>query len=104
MLKKEIFLGALLFLFGDVLKSIFTRRPRWAETIDQIDKIGWQSQVVVLVTGAFTGMVFAVQTYHQFHKVQMDTAVGPVVSLAMMRAQDLAPFSKLDRLYFSLGE
>ena len=34
------------------------------------------------MTGAFTGMVFAVQTYLQFHKVKMDTAVGPVVSVA----------------------
>ena len=79
----------MLLLLGDMLKTTFTHRPRWAETIEQTYRIGWQSQAVVLITGAFTGMVFAVQTYQQFHKVKMDTAVGPVVSVAMTR--ELAP-------------
>ena len=82
-------LGSMLFLFLDIVKTTFTRRPRWGETLVQTYKIGWQSQAVVVVTGAFTGMVFAVQTYLQFHKVKMDTAVGPVVSVAMTR--ELAP-------------
>src|SRR2546430_5210611 len=82
-------LGALVVLLGDIIRTTFTRRPRWAETIAQTYKIGWQSQAVVLITGAFTGMVFTVQTGLQFHKVKMDTAVGPVVSIAMMR--ELAP-------------
>jgi phospholipid/cholesterol/gamma-HCH transport system permease protein len=38
---------------------------------------------VVLVTGAFTGMVLAAQTYLQFHKVKMDTATLAVVSVSM---------------------
>jgi phospholipid/cholesterol/gamma-HCH transport system permease protein len=78
-------LGSMILLFLDIVKTTFSKRPRWSETIDQIYKIGWQSQAVVVVTGAFTGMVFAVQTYLQFHKVKMDTAVGPVVSVAMSR-------------------
>ena len=82
-------LGAMLFLLLDIFKTTFTRRPRWRETIEQIYKIGWQSQAVVVITGAFTGMVFADQIYNQFHKVKMDTAVGPVVSVAMTR--ELAP-------------
>ena len=82
-------LGAMFILLGDTLKTVVTGRPRWRETIDQTYRIGWQSQAVVLITGAFTGMVFAVQTGLQFHKVKMDTAVGPVVSIAMLR--ELAP-------------
>jgi phospholipid/cholesterol/gamma-HCH transport system permease protein len=82
-------LGSMLMLLGDIFKTTFSKRPRWRETVDQTFKIGWQSQAVVVITGAFTGMVFAVQTYHQFHKVKMDTAVGPVVSVAMTR--ELAP-------------
>lgn len=81
--------GGVLLLFLDVVRTIFTRRPRVAETFDQLYKVGWQSQAVVLITGAFTGMVFAVQTGLQFHKVKMDTAVGPVVAVAMLR--ELAP-------------
>jgi phospholipid/cholesterol/gamma-HCH transport system permease protein len=78
-------LGGMLMLLGDIFKTTFTQRPRWRETINQTYSVGWKSQMVVLVTGAFTGMVFAVQTYFQFHKVKMDTAVGPVVSVAMTR-------------------
>jgi len=78
-------LGSMLLLLLDIVKTTFSKRPRWSETVDQAYKIGWQSQAVVVVTGAFTGMVFAVQTYLQFHKVKMDTAVGPVVSVAMTR-------------------
>jgi phospholipid/cholesterol/gamma-HCH transport system permease protein len=81
--------GGVLMLLLEMLRTTFTRRPRWAETIEQTYKIGWQSQAVVLITGAFTGMVFAVQTGLQFHKVKMDTAVGPVVAIAMLR--ELAP-------------
>src|SRR5213595_4198265 len=44
---------------------------------------GVKSQSVVLITGAFTGMVLAAQTYVQFHKVKMDTAVLAVVSVSM---------------------
>ncbi|MBM3858994.1 MAG: ABC transporter permease [Verrucomicrobia bacterium] len=81
--------GGVLLLFLDVIATTFIRRPRWKETIEQMYKIGWQSQAVVIITGAFTGMVFAVQTGLQFHKVKMDTAVGPVVAIAMLR--ELAP-------------
>lgn len=81
--------GGVLLLLGEILRTTFTRRPRLGETIGQTYKIGWQSQAVVLITGAFTGMVFAVQTGLQFHKVKMDTAVGPVVAIAMLR--ELAP-------------
>ena len=42
-----------------------------------------KSQSVVLITGAFTGMVLAAQTYFQFHKVKMDTATLAVVSVSM---------------------
>jgi phospholipid/cholesterol/gamma-HCH transport system permease protein len=81
--------GGVLVLFGEIIRTTFTCRPRWRETIEQTYKIGWQSQAVVIITGAFTGMVFAVQTGLQFHKVKMDTAVGPVVAIAMLR--ELAP-------------
>ncbi len=60
-------LGMLVLLLGDILKTAFTRRPRWRVTLDQIYRVGWQSQAMVIITGAFTGMVFAVQTGLQFH-------------------------------------
>jgi phospholipid/cholesterol/gamma-HCH transport system permease protein len=82
-------LGGMAALLWEVLTVTFSKRPRWRETFYQFNQAGAKSQVVVLITGAFTGMVFAVQTYFQFKKVQMETAVGPVVSVAM--ARELGP-------------
>jgi phospholipid/cholesterol/gamma-HCH transport system permease protein len=48
-----------------------------------------KSQSVVLITGAFTGMVLCAQTYFQFHKVKMDTATLAVVSVSM--SSELGP-------------
>jgi phospholipid/cholesterol/gamma-HCH transport system permease protein len=64
---------------------LFSRRPRWRQTLNQLHFIGVRSIPVVAITGAFTGMVFAAQTYLQFHRVKMDTAVGAVVAVAMTR-------------------
>ena len=47
--------------------------------------MGYRSQPVVIITGAFTGAVFAAQTFFQFHVIGMDSAVGAVVSVSMCR-------------------
>src|ERR687888_154166 len=71
-------------LFGlETSQSLFSRRPDWPGLSYQLYFVGVKSQSVVLVTGAFTGMVLCAQTYFQFHKVKMDTATLAVVSVAM---------------------
>ncbi len=55
----------------------------WRDLLYQIYFTGVKSQSVVLITGAFTGMVLGAQTYFQFHKVKMDTATLAVVSVSM---------------------
>ena len=73
-----------LTLFGrDVVFSLFSHRLCGRDLIYQLYFLGVKSQTVVLVTGAFTGMVLAAQTFFQFHKVQMDTATLAVVSVSM---------------------
>src|SRR5205823_7610403 len=57
--------------------------------LGQIVEIGLLSQLVVIVTGAFTGAVFAAQTYFQFNRIGMGSAVGAVVSVAI--ARELGP-------------
>jgi phospholipid/cholesterol/gamma-HCH transport system permease protein len=52
---------------------------------EQLAEIGYGSQLVVIVTGGFTGAVFTAQAYFQFASLNMETAVGPVVTLAMFR-------------------
>src|SRR5262247_981739 len=76
-------LGRLTLLAKETLGSLFRFRVAWRDLIYQIHSIGVKSQSVVLVTGAFTGMVLGAQTYFQFHKVKMDTATLAVVSVSM---------------------
>jgi len=77
-------LGDMTLLFWETLQSLFRRRLSFGDLIYQLYFIGLKSQSVVLITGAFTGMVLAAQTYLQFHKVRMDTATMAVVSVSML--------------------
>ena len=76
-------LGKLTFLTKDTLGSLLTFKVAGRDLLYQIYFAGVKSQSVVLITGAFTGMVLAAQTYLQFHKVKMDTATLAVVSVSM---------------------
>lgn len=78
-------LGQLAILAGETFSSIACGRIRVRLTLQQIAEIGFGSQVVVIVTGAFTGAVFTAQAYFQFASLNMETAVGPVVTLSMFR-------------------
>ncbi len=76
-------LGQLAFLCRDIFESLVKHRVEWRNLIYQIYFVGVKSQSVVLITGAFTGMVLCAQAYLQFHKVKMDTATLAVVSVSM---------------------
>jgi phospholipid/cholesterol/gamma-HCH transport system permease protein len=76
-------LGQIALLTKETLVSAFTFKVAWRDLLYQIYFIGVRSQAVVLVTGAFTGMVLGAQTYFQFHKVKMDTATLAVVGVSM---------------------
>jgi phospholipid/cholesterol/gamma-HCH transport system permease protein len=83
------YLGEVVLLAADTGRSIFTRKLRWRLFLGQVVEIGLLSQVVVVITGAFTGAVFAAQSYFQFNKLGMGSAVGALVSVSLCR--ELAP-------------
>jgi phospholipid/cholesterol/gamma-HCH transport system permease protein len=76
--------GKVTLLFIDAIKSF---RPPWEKEniISQMVQVGVMSVPVVMITGIFTGMVLAAQTYYQFHKLTVETVVGLVVGLSMTR-------------------
>src|SRR5258706_116077 len=76
-------LGRLSLLTRDAVASLLTFKVAWRDLLYQVYFAGVKSQSVVLITGAFTGMVLGAQTYFQFHKVKMDTATLAVVSVSM---------------------
>jgi phospholipid/cholesterol/gamma-HCH transport system permease protein len=79
------YLGQIVMLASDTFASLFTRHLRWKLFCRQMVDIGLLSQLVVVITGAFTGAVFAAQTYFQFNKLGMGSAVGAVVSVSICR-------------------
>lgn len=79
------FLGSLALLTFEAFGSIFSGRIRWGLVVRQIAEIGYRSQPVVILTGVFTGAVLTAQTFFQFRTLGMESAVGPVVSVAMCR-------------------
>jgi phospholipid/cholesterol/gamma-HCH transport system permease protein len=83
------YLGELVLLAFDTFRSIFTHKLRWKLFLNQIVEIGLLSQLLVVITGGFTGAVFAAQAYFQFNKLGIGSGVGAVVSVALCR--ELAP-------------
>jgi phospholipid/cholesterol/gamma-HCH transport system permease protein len=76
-------LGRGTILCRDIGSSLVHVKPVGRDVLYQMYFIGVKSQSVVIITGAFTGMVLCAQTYFQFHKVEMDTATLAVVSVGM---------------------
>jgi phospholipid/cholesterol/gamma-HCH transport system permease protein len=70
------------------LQSVYWsfRRPFKLDYIfKQMDFIGVHSLLVVLITGAFTGMVLALQSSYGFRKFGAEGLVGAIVALSMTR-------------------
>lgn len=62
------------------------RRPFKLDYIfKQMEFIGVNSAVVVIITGTFTGMVLALQSYYGFRKFGAEGLVGATVALSMTR-------------------
>ncbi len=79
------YLGQVALLAGEVVSALMTARVRWRLFLSQIVTIGIGSQLVVIITGAFTGAVFAAQAYFKFSELGLGSATGAVVSIAMCR-------------------
>jgi phospholipid/cholesterol/gamma-HCH transport system permease protein len=83
------YLGEVVLLAADTFRSIFTHRLRWKLFLNQVVEIGLLSQLLVIITGGFTGAVFSAQAFFQFNNLGMGSAVGAVVSVSLCR--ELAP-------------
>ena len=79
------YLGELTVLAGNAVESVFFGKKRIRLIFQQIAEIGYRSQPVVMVTGAFTGAVLTAQSLFQFSKFGMETMGGALVSVSMLR-------------------
>ncbi|MCD8491165.1 MAG: ABC transporter permease [Geovibrio sp.] len=81
--------GRLFLLFWETLRVAFVPPYRFRLFIKQVEFIGVNSLSVIILTGSFTGMVFAFQSYIGFSKFGAEYLVGTVVTLGM--ARELGP-------------
>lgn len=59
--------------------------PNLTKILFHANRIGVDSLVIVVLTGSFTGMVFALQSYIGFQRVGGEQFIGAVVALGMVR-------------------
>lgn len=78
-------LGAMAVFFWQTLSWLFARRPRRALVVASLHQIGVLSLPVIMLTGAFIGMVLAVQAYNQFQSFGMESRLGVMINLSMYR-------------------
>ncbi len=77
--------GRIMILFYKTLTLTFRPPFDLRNLFKQIEEVGVKSIPVVLITGAFTGMVLALQSYTGFKRFNAEAFVGTVVALSMTR-------------------
>lgn len=82
-------LGKMSILFYRVITLIFRKPYRTKEIFEQMEFIGVKSTYIILLTGCFAGMAFALQTHYAFSMFGAEGLIGMTVVLALTR--ELAP-------------
>ncbi|MGB9667557.1 MAG: MlaE family ABC transporter permease [Thermosulfidibacteraceae bacterium] len=73
-----------LFLFVTIF-WIFAKPIKFKRVLRQIHFIGYRSISIVALTGIFTGMVLALESYYALNKFGAESLLGPAVALSMLR-------------------
>lgn len=75
-----------LSLFGTrTLRWLMTRLPKRETVLPNFYQVGVQSLPVVALTGTFIGMVLALQSFFQFHRIGLETRLGAVINMSLVR-------------------
>ncbi len=67
------------------MRWMFTRLPRRETLLPNFFEVGVLSLPVVALTGTFIGMVLAVQSYFQFRQLGLETRLGAVINMSLVR-------------------
>lgn len=79
------YVGGLSQFIASTLTWLFRRFPRGDQLLPTFYEIGIKSLPVVAVTGTFIGMVLAVQTYYQFRTLGLESRLGAVINMTLVR-------------------
>lgn len=80
--------GTVVLLYLDTMKQL-RHKPRIGHIISQMSHLGVDSLLIVSLTLLFTGVVFTLQTAHEFIRFGAQSTVGGVISIAI--ARELGP-------------
>lgn len=78
-------IGGFVVFFVNIIVTLFSTRLKYRQVLQQMEMVGVGSLGIVLLTGSFTGLAFALQSYIGFHRVGTEEFVGLVVTLGMTR-------------------
>ncbi len=76
---------AAIFLGGQVVVHLLTKKIHRRNTLDQMAMVGPESLLIALVTAGFVGMVFTIQVAREFVNLGAGSAVGGVLALSLCR-------------------
>lgn len=79
------YLGQLFALACSIGESLARGKKRVRLVFQQVVEIGFRSQPVVVITGAFVGAVLAAQGLFQLSGLKMESMGGALVSVGMLR-------------------
>jgi phospholipid/cholesterol/gamma-HCH transport system permease protein len=77
--------GGLTLFSLSTLGWLVARRPRRETLLPSFYQIGVRSWPVVALTGTFIGMVLAVQSFVQFRAMHLETRLGAVINMTLVR-------------------
>jgi phospholipid/cholesterol/gamma-HCH transport system permease protein len=77
--------GQMVMMLGSAMTWLLRRPLKLSLIFKQMEFVGVKSTTVVMLTGASTGAVLALQTYYGFSKFNAETMVGAIVTLSMTR-------------------
>lgn len=78
-------IGVLTLFAWRTLAWTFGRWPRRETLLPSFYQVGVMSLPVVALTGTFIGMVLAVQSYYQFRELGLETRLGAVINMSLVR-------------------
>ena len=73
-----------LFAFRTMLWMV-SKLPRRETLVPNFYQVGVRSLPVVALTGTFIGMVLAVQSYYQFSQIGLESRLGAVINMSLVR-------------------
>jgi phospholipid/cholesterol/gamma-HCH transport system permease protein len=82
-------IGNATLFFSRTLSRLFQPPFRWTLILEQLHFVGSRSLSIVTLTGAFTGLVLALQGYNALSRFGAQQMVGALVALSLTR--ELAP-------------